>query len=55
MAPGHNAPPFHPNCKCTTVPYLEKEKDRVLFESNDKSGKIEDDCTAKNRTKRYFY
>lgn len=26
MIPGHNAPPFHPNCKCTTVPYLEREK-----------------------------
>ncbi|MDS1161629.1 minor capsid protein [Streptococcus suis] len=26
MAPGHNAPPFHPNCRCTTVPYFEKEE-----------------------------
>ncbi|MGT2829029.1 minor capsid protein [Streptococcus hillyeri] len=24
MAPGHNAPPFHPNCKCTTVPYVDR-------------------------------
>lgn len=26
MVPSHNAPPFHPNCRCTTVPYLEREK-----------------------------
>lgn len=28
--PGLNAPPFHPNCRCTTVPYIDDDIQREL-------------------------
>ena len=35
---GDNLPPFHPNCRCTTVPYYEDEEDDTRF-ARDKNGK----------------
>lgn len=33
MAPGENAPPIHPNCRCSTAAYMDREK---LFEESEK-------------------
>ena len=35
---GDNLPPFHPNCRCTTVPYYEDDEDAMRF-ARDKNGK----------------
>ena len=47
LVPALNAPPFHPNCRCTTVPskYLAKSKEKVY---NQDMGSI--DLMAKQRS-----
>ena len=36
---GVNMPPFHPNCRCTTIPYFEKDEiDEMTIEELDKIG-----------------
>ena len=33
MAPGENAPPMHPNCRCSTAAYMDREKVWAEIES----------------------
>lgn len=39
LVPALNAPPFHPNCRCTTVPnkYLAKDKEKVYNQGVDRN------------------
>lgn len=50
FAPGDTAPPFHPNCRCTTIPYIEGnvlEGKETRAARNPETGKTEiiDDIT----------
>lgn len=35
MEAGHNAPPMHPNCRCSTVAYMERSDDNSEFDEKD--------------------
>ena len=39
LVPALNAPPFHPNCRCTTVPHLKKDAKHEIqdYKKNDKT------------------
>jgi SPP1 gp7 family putative phage head morphogenesis protein len=39
LVPALNAPPFHPNCRCTTVPHFKKDVKHEIqdYEKNDKT------------------
>lgn len=46
MAAGINAPPFHPNCRCTTIPFFDDEltikEDRVAIDKDGKTIYVDD-------------
>ena len=53
MVPALNAPPFHPNCRCTTVPHFRKDAHRYERD-NDTDHKVSNNNhVAKGREKMY--
>ena len=53
MVPALNAPPFHPNCRCTTVPHFRKDVHRYE-KDNDTDYKVSNNNhVAKGREKMY--
>lgn len=49
---GVNYPPFHPNCRCTTIPYFEpdefdKPSERIAKDKNNKPYMVDGDLTYK--------
>lgn len=41
MIPGENAPPMHPNCRCSVAAWMDNEEYEEWFDSFDKSGATE--------------
>ena len=41
MIPGENAPPMHPNCRCSVAAWMDNEEYEEWFDSFDKSGTTE--------------
>ena len=53
LVPALNAPPFHPNCRCTTVPHFRKDSHRYERD-NDTDHKVSNNNhVAKGREKMY--
>lgn len=42
MMPGENAPPMHPNCKCSTVAHMDREEYNAWMDFQDKGGTTEE-------------
>ncbi len=53
LVPALNAPPFHPNCRCTTVPHFRKDVHRYERENDTDYKTLNNKYVVKDREKAY--
>lgn len=53
LVPALNAPPFHPNCRCTTVPHFRKDVHRYERDNDTDYKALNNKHVAKGREKMY--